>query len=65
MDTFYETKWPKMLTTLLVTKLRLRSQSQDMSSSGFLPKKQASDLIGCILAGDNLNSCPDSDLRKN
>ena len=29
MDTFYETKWPKMLTTLLVTKLRLRSQSQD------------------------------------
>ena len=39
-------------------------QSQDMSLSGFPQKKQASDLSG-YLAENPLNSCPDSDLRKN
>ena len=47
-------------------------QSQNMSSSGFLTKEQASDwltylvyqLEACFLAENHLNSCPDSDLRK-
>ena len=51
------------LNTLLVTKFRSRSQSQDMSSSGFSPKKQASDWL-FFLAGDNLNSSPELDLKK-
>ena len=48
-------------------------QSQDMSSSSFPPKNRP--LIGrpdrsanqriVFLAGNHLNSCPDSDLRKN
>ena len=48
-------------------------RSQDISSQGFPPKTQL--LIGrpassankrhCLLTDNSLNSCPDSDLRKN
>ena len=44
-------------------------QSQDISSRGFPPKIQASDWLTYLFyqleVGNNLNSCLDSDLRKN
>ena len=61
---------------ILLTKVSFfwDSESEDMTSSGFCPKKQASqlvDLSGLPIKGllfwwgNHLNSCPDSYLRKN
>jgi len=58
---------------LVLTKVNIfLDQSQDMSLSGFPPKKTGSDwlsylfyqLEACFLAGNHLNSCHESDLRK-
>ena len=51
----------------------LRTESQDISSSIFPPKNQASDWLNHLVyqleayffTGKHLNSCPDTDLRKN
>ena len=71
-------KWARFYVSLIISTLKdsiskvsfFWNHNQDMSSSGFPPKKDpftylVYQLEACFLAGNTLNSCSDSDLRKN